>query len=134
MACIIELIWLCKHMKKVRSSQPAILVPNWIKHSFSLRVSLKQIWCYWITVYSSHLYKNMDLGLSCLFFLLNLICSIFSLFISIILSTNLFTELDIDRFRIYYRTSKCFIKSLTSAATWCNARKCYSLAHGNWYI
>ena len=33
--------WLCKHIKKVRSSHPAILVLNWIKHSFSLWVSLK---------------------------------------------------------------------------------------------
>ena len=31
---IIELNWLCKHIKKVRSSQPAIFVLNWIKHSF----------------------------------------------------------------------------------------------------
>ena len=31
---------LCKHMKRVRSSKPAILVPDWIKHSFSLWVSL----------------------------------------------------------------------------------------------
>ena len=30
---------LCKHIKKVRSSQPAILVLNWIEDSFSLRVS-----------------------------------------------------------------------------------------------
>ena len=37
--CIIELNWLCKHIKKVRSSQPAILVLNWIEDSFSLRVS-----------------------------------------------------------------------------------------------
>ena len=33
--------WLCKHIEKVRNSQPAILVLNWIKHSFSLWVSLK---------------------------------------------------------------------------------------------
>ena len=32
--------WLCKHMKKVRSSQAASLVLNWVKHSFSLRISL----------------------------------------------------------------------------------------------
>ena len=39
--CIIELNWLCKHIKKLRSSQPAILVLNWLKHSFSRWVSLK---------------------------------------------------------------------------------------------
>ena len=33
--------WFCKHIEKVRNSQPAILVLNWIKHSFSLWVSLK---------------------------------------------------------------------------------------------
>ena len=49
-----------------------------------------------MTVYSSHLYKNIYLSFSFLFFLLNLICDIFSLFISIILSTNLLTELRID--------------------------------------
>ena len=38
--CIIELNWLCKHIKKVGSSQPAIFVLNWIKHNFSLWVSL----------------------------------------------------------------------------------------------
>ena len=38
--CIIKLNWLYKHMKKVRSSQPPILVLNWIKHGFSLWVSL----------------------------------------------------------------------------------------------
>ena len=45
MECI-ELNWLCKHMKKVRSSQAAILVMNWVKQSFSLWVSLKtfQVW------------------------------------------------------------------------------------------
>ena len=31
-------------MKNVRSSQTAILVLNWVKHSFSLRESLTQIW------------------------------------------------------------------------------------------
>ena len=33
--------WFCKHIEKVGNSQPAILVLNWIKHSFSLWVSLK---------------------------------------------------------------------------------------------
>ena len=37
----IELNWLCKHIKKIRSSQPTILVLNWIKHGFSLWVSFK---------------------------------------------------------------------------------------------
>ena len=31
MECI-ELNWLCKHIKKIRSSQPAIPVLNWVKH------------------------------------------------------------------------------------------------------
>ena len=42
--CIIELCkhnWFCKHSKKVRSSQPTILVLNWVKHRFSLWVSLR---------------------------------------------------------------------------------------------
>ena len=38
-----------------------------------------------------------SISLFFLFFLLNLIRDIFSLFIGIILSTNLLTELDIDR-------------------------------------
>ena len=38
--CIKEHNWLFKHLKKVRSSQPAILVLSWIKNTFSLRVSL----------------------------------------------------------------------------------------------
>ena len=42
MECI-ELNWLCKHMKKVRSSQAAILVLDWIKHSFYLWVLLNSI-------------------------------------------------------------------------------------------
>ena len=44
----------------------------------------------------------MHLGLSCLFFLLNLICDIFSLSGSIILSINLLTDylLGIDRLGI----------------------------------
>ena len=36
MECIIELNWLCKHMKNFRSSQQAIPVLHWIKLSFSL--------------------------------------------------------------------------------------------------
>ena len=36
----IEPNWLCKHMRRVRSSQEALLVLNWVKHSFSLWVSL----------------------------------------------------------------------------------------------
>ena len=55
---------------------------------------------------------------SCLFFLLNLICDIFSLFLSIILSNNLLTELDIDRLGIYYKTFKCFIMPFTVAPTY----------------
>ena len=55
---------------------------------------------------------------SCLFFLLNLICDIFSLFLSIILSNNLLTELDTDRLGIYYKTFKCFIMPFTVAPTY----------------
>ena len=39
MECI-ELNWLCKHTKKVRSSQPPFPVLNWVKHSLSLWASL----------------------------------------------------------------------------------------------
>ena len=35
----IELNWLCKQIKKIRSSQPAILVLNWVKHH-SFHVSI----------------------------------------------------------------------------------------------
>ena len=41
MECI-ELNWLCKLMKKVKSCQAAIVVLNWVKHGFSLWVSLKK--------------------------------------------------------------------------------------------
>ena len=71
-----------------------------------------------MTIYSSRLYKNMHLGSLCLFFLLNLICDIFSLFLSIILSNNLLTELDIDRLGIYYKTFQCFIMPFTVAPTY----------------
>ena len=37
----IELNWLCKYLKKMRSSQTVILVLNWVKQSSSLWVSLK---------------------------------------------------------------------------------------------
>ena len=40
MECL-ELNWLYKHIKKVRSSQAAIFVLNWVKQSFSLCVSLR---------------------------------------------------------------------------------------------
>ena len=42
MECI-ELNWSCKHRKKVRSSQGATILLNWVKHSFSLWVSLKSL-------------------------------------------------------------------------------------------
>ena len=35
-----EVDWFCKHMKKVRSRQAAILVLKWVKHSFSKWVLL----------------------------------------------------------------------------------------------
>ena len=87
-----------------------------------------------MTVYSSHLYKNMHLGFSCLFFLLNLICDIFSLSVSISLSTNLLTELGIDRLGIYSKTFQYFIKSFTGVSTRYNVCKCCSLARRNWNI
>ena len=40
MECI-KLNWLCKHTKKVKSSQTAILALNWVNHSIFLWVSLK---------------------------------------------------------------------------------------------
>ena len=39
--------WLCKQIKKVRSSQAVILVLNWVKYSFSLWVQLI-IDIYWV--------------------------------------------------------------------------------------
>ena len=42
MECI-ELNWSCKHRKKARSSQAATIILNWVKHSFSLWVSLKSL-------------------------------------------------------------------------------------------
>ena len=38
-----ELNWICKHMKKVRSSQAAILLLNWVKPHLSLWVSLRKL-------------------------------------------------------------------------------------------
>ena len=55
----------------------------------------------------------MHLGFFCLFFLLNFISDIFSLFIGIILSTNLLTELDTDRLGIYNTRFQYFIRSFT---------------------
>ena len=58
MECI-ELNWLCKNMKKVRSSQAAIFVLNWIKYSFSLRLSLKK----WkICVSLAIFFQNINCG------------------------------------------------------------------------
>ena len=37
MECI-ELSWLCKHMKEVRSSQAAVLVLNWVKQFFPANI------------------------------------------------------------------------------------------------
>ena len=39
--------WLCKHIKKVSSSQAAILLLNWLKHTFSPWVSLKHRRSHW---------------------------------------------------------------------------------------
>ena len=104
------------------------------KNVFHVTLILKQTLSYWMTVYSSHLYKNMHLGFSCLFFLLNLICDISSLSVSITLNNNLLTEFGIDRLEIYYKTLQCLIKSFTGVSTWCNACKCCSLARRNWDI
>ena len=44
----IELNWLCKYMKKVRSSQRAIPVLSWVKHqSFPVSI-VKDRKCFWI--------------------------------------------------------------------------------------
>ena len=45
MKCI-ELNWLCKHMKKVRSNQAAMFILNWVKLSFSLWKSKKCFECF----------------------------------------------------------------------------------------
>ena len=36
--CTIELNWLCKHIKKVTNSQPAILVLSWIKQALPMSI------------------------------------------------------------------------------------------------
>ena len=43
MECILELNWLGKHMKMVRSSRPAILILNWIKQFFPESIVKKKI-------------------------------------------------------------------------------------------
>ena len=61
MECI-ELNWLCKHIKKIRSSQPAIPVLNWVKHHSFLPVSIlkeflmfqERIWKAWSTKVLKH--------------------------------------------------------------------------------
>ena len=40
----IELNWLYKHTKKVRSSEATIPILNWVKHSFFLWLSLMIMW------------------------------------------------------------------------------------------
>ena len=57
----IELNWLCRNMKKVTSSQVAILVLNWIKHNFSLGLSLKslKIFILWlVALMEKHAHKS----------------------------------------------------------------------------
>ena len=51
MECI-EHNLLCKHIKEVISSQDAVLVMNWVKHSFSLWVLLKSLIIYYRLTYS----------------------------------------------------------------------------------
>ena len=64
MKCI-ELIWLCKPMKKDRNSQASVSIDsctmNWVKHSFSLWV----LWTNWrnILVFP---YKEMHSIMTCL--------------------------------------------------------------------
>ena len=43
MGCIIELNWLCKYIKNIRSRQPSILVLKWIKTQF-FPVSIVKEW------------------------------------------------------------------------------------------
>ena len=60
-----ERIELCKCMKKVKSSQTAILVLDWVKHSFNMWVSLRQIeW--WVQ--NGPITKNEILPVTTLFF------------------------------------------------------------------
>ena len=54
MEFIIELDWLRKHMKMIRSSQPAILILNWIIHSFVLWVSLSSKINSWFILFRSN--------------------------------------------------------------------------------
>ena len=44
MECIIELNWLCKHIWKIRSSQPVIIVLNWIKQLFPVSIVKRRTW------------------------------------------------------------------------------------------
>lgn len=73
-------------------------------------------------IYSPNLYKNMYFVFSYLFSLLNLICDSFSLFVGIILSASLLTELEIDRLGIYNVIFQCLIKPMNGASTKCNTR------------
>ena len=59
---------------------------------------------------------------SYLFSLLNLICNSFSLFVGMILSASLLTELETDRLGIYNVTLQCLIKPMNGASTKCNTR------------
>ena len=54
MEFIIELNWLRKHMKMIRSSQPAILILNWIIQSFVLWVSLSSKINSWFMLFKSN--------------------------------------------------------------------------------
>ena len=67
--CIIELNWLCKHIKKVRSSEPTIIL-NWIKHSFSLWVSLKELRnCVLRIIRGWSLFWSIQVTKACIFYL-----------------------------------------------------------------
>ena len=57
MECI-ELNWLCEHIKKIRSSKPAIPVLNWVKQQ-SLLVSIVKM--HWLTKKRWKLYLYMHL-------------------------------------------------------------------------
>ena len=54
----IELNWLCKHMKKVESSQAAIFVLNWLKQFFSVSVVNENIYSKMIPVSCTNTYND----------------------------------------------------------------------------
>ena len=100
MECI-KLYWLCKHIKKIRSSQPAIPVLNWVKHqSFPMSIvkflfflgqsvtkilrliSLQRCDCIWVgrSCHSGSLClrHNIELGRGCI--MIDIYCTLSNVF------------------------------------------------------